>query len=115
MTTIVGLAGAPGGSEFFANGNKVMALGATSYLHGAWTVASGGSVSSDARLKKEIVPLYKTLAAFSKTSKSISNNLLMDDSIELTQADKLDQFNKAVEESIKSTRMQQSAQYNTTM
>jgi hypothetical protein len=92
---IVGLA--PGGTEFYSSGAKKMVLGATSYLHGAWTAVSA-TLSSDARLKNDIVPLYKTLAAFQKGAKS----------------KKVD-VNKEIADTLQATPMIQSSLYDTTM
>jgi hypothetical protein len=52
--------------QFKTNNALRMELGATSYLHGSWTAVSA-TLSSDARLKQDIVPLYKTLASLRKS------------------------------------------------
>jgi len=52
-----------GGMEFYSGSNALrLALGTTSYLHGTWTAAGGQFATSDARLKSNIVPLYKSLS-----------------------------------------------------
>lgn len=67
----VGLA--PGGTEFYSKGAKVLVLdSAGSALHGSWTAVSA-TLSSDAKLKKDIVPLYKTLSTLRKNYYALDN------------------------------------------
>jgi cell division protein FtsB len=93
-----------GGIEMFAGSNaKRLALGSTSYLHGTWVAASGQFTSSDASLKKNIVPLYKSLSKLQQARRIAQST----ESELLDSADRLITRDASTDEFVK--------EYNTTM
>merc|ERR1711988_1406575 len=78
-------------------------MGAASYLHGAWTAVSA-TLSSDARMKKDIVPLYRTMASFRRASAKVDD---------LTSLEGASLINNMVDEAKKTAEYE--AKYDTTM
>jgi dynactin complex subunit len=99
---------AGGGLEFYAGSNALrLALGTTSYLHGSWVAANAQFTASDAGLKKNIVPLYKSLSKLQQARRIAASS----------DGDVLQNMDKAIRSNdhLLSEDKSFNKQYNTTM
>jgi hypothetical protein len=102
---------AGGGLEFYAGSNALrLALGTTSYLHGSWVAANAQFTASDAGLKKNIVPLYKSLSKLQQARRIAASS-------DSSSGDVLAHMDKAIRSNdhLLSEDKSFNKQYNTTM
>lgn len=91
--------------EFYSGSNALrLALGTTSYLHGTWVAAGSQFATSDARLKKNIVPLYKSLSKLQQARRAA----------EAAKTDSYEEMDKAVK-SADHLVTEMDKEYNSTM